>query len=329
MEINLSYDQLNNEYSMLMGVLGASVSKHLIDEHLTCIWANSYYYELIGYTKAAYEARFQNQCDRYFETNPEGWKLLTEKIESSLAKGEKGYSVYLPMVYPDGSKFWIKLQAVFTDEYIGGYRVAYTTMIDVTDMMQAQKEQMRAQQNYETMTREQEMLMSALNVSVSSHLVDEHYTCIWANEFYYKLIGYPKPKYEALFHNHADEYYGNNPEGWELLTQKVTSVLEQGGDKYELIVPMKYEDGSSYWVKLVSFFTDQYVDGYRTSYTVMTDVTELVQTRNELEMMMQAMKVSVSKHKVDEHFTVVWADVYKRQAICCMNLCIHLESLSG
>ena len=89
MEINLSYDQLNNEYSMLMGVLGASVSKHLIDEHLTCIWANSYYYELIGYTKAAYETRFQNQCDRYFETNPEGWKLLTEKIESSLAKGEK------------------------------------------------------------------------------------------------------------------------------------------------------------------------------------------------------------------------------------------------
>lgn len=314
-EINLSYDQLNNEYSMLMGVLGASVSKHLIDEHLTCIWANSYYYELIGYTKAAYEARFQNQCDRYFETNPEGWKLLTEKIESSLAKGEKGYSVYLPMVYPDGSKFWIRLQAVFTDEYIGGYQVAYTTMIDVTDMMQAQKEQMRAQKNYETMTREQEMLMSALNVSVSSHLVDEHYTCIWANEFYYKLIGYPKPKYEALFHNHADEYYGNNPEGWELLTQKVTSVLEQGGDKYELIVPMKYEDGSSYWVKLVSFFTDQYVDGYRTSYTVMTDVTELVQTRNELEMMMQAMKVSVSKHKVDEHFTVVWANDFYYQLI--------------
>lgn len=28
MEINLSYDQLNNEYSMLMSVLGASVSRH-------------------------------------------------------------------------------------------------------------------------------------------------------------------------------------------------------------------------------------------------------------------------------------------------------------
>ncbi|WP_343082649.1 PAS domain-containing hybrid sensor histidine kinase/response regulator [Blautia producta] len=315
MEINLSYEQLNNEYSMLMGVLGASVSKHLVDEHLTCIWANDYYYELIGYTKAEYEERFQNQCDRYFENNPEGWKILMDKIEASLADGEKGYSVYLPMVYPNGSPFWIRLQAVFTDEYMEGYQVAYTTMVDVTEMMQVQKEQMRAQKNYETMTREQEMLMSALNVSVSSHLVDEHFTCVWANEFYYKLIGYPKTKYEALFHNHADEYYSNNPEGWEVLTKKVASVLEMGEDKYELIVPMKYEDGSSYWVKLVSFFTDQYVDGYRTSYTVMTDVTELVQTKNELEMMMQAMKVSVSKHKVDEHFSLVWANEFYYQLI--------------
>ena len=37
MEINLSYEQLNAEYSMLMSVLGASVSKHLVDDHFTCI----------------------------------------------------------------------------------------------------------------------------------------------------------------------------------------------------------------------------------------------------------------------------------------------------
>lgn len=82
-----------------------------------------------------------------------------------------------------------------------------------------------------------------------------------------------------MFHNHADEYYQNNPEGWEILSQKVTEVLEQGGDQYELIVPMKYEDGSTYWVKLFSYFTEEYIDGFRTSYTVMTDVTELVQTK--------------------------------------------------
>ena len=60
MEINLSYEQLNAEYSMLMSVLGASVSKHLVDDHFTCIWANDYYYELIRYPKALYEHLFRN-----------------------------------------------------------------------------------------------------------------------------------------------------------------------------------------------------------------------------------------------------------------------------
>lgn len=315
MDINLSYDQLNNDYSMLMSVLGASVSKHLIDEHFTCIWANDYYYELIRYPKPLYESLFHNRCDEYFRNNPEGWKLLTDRVLASFANGEKGYSLYVPMLSQEGERFWVKMQAVYTDEYIDGYQVAFTTMTDVTEMMLERQEQLQTQQAVEKMAHEQDMLMSALNVSVSKHLIDDHYTCVRANEFYYKLIGYPKEKYEKLFHNHPDEYYGNNPEGWELLSQEVTSVLERGGDQYELIVPMKYEDGSSYWVKLVSFFTDEYIDGYRTSYTVMTDVTELVQMKNEQDMLMRAMKVSVSRHLMDEHFSLVWANDFYYELI--------------
>ena len=43
-------------------------------------------------------------------------------------------------------------------------------------------------------------LMRLLGVSVSKHLLDEHFTLIWANEFYYELIGWPKDEYEAVFH---------------------------------------------------------------------------------------------------------------------------------
>ena len=42
-------------------------------------------------------------------------------------------------------------------------------------------------------------LMHLLGVSVSKHLLDEHFTLIWANEFYYELIGWPKDEYEAVF----------------------------------------------------------------------------------------------------------------------------------
>ena len=86
MEINLSYEQLNAEYSMLMSVLGASVSKHLVDDHFTCIWANDYYYELIRYPKPLYEHLFRNHCDEYFYNNPKGWTRLTEQVHSA---GEK------------------------------------------------------------------------------------------------------------------------------------------------------------------------------------------------------------------------------------------------
>ena len=296
------------EYSTLMRLLSVSVSKHLLDEHFTLIWANSFFYDLIGYSQEEFNTRFHNRPDEYFYNNPEGFQLLAKSVMCALVKGENGNSVYLPLIHPDRGGYWVKLQAAFTDEYIDGLRVAYTTLTDVTEMMQARQE-------FEKLTHEQDMLMSALNVSVSKHLIDEHYTCVRANEYYYRLIGYSKEKYEKLFHNHPDEYYRNNPEGWELLTQKVNEVLTQGGDQYELIVPMKYEDGSTYWVKLFSYFTEEYIDGCRTSYTVMTDVTELVKTKNEQEMLMQAMKVSVSRHLVDKHFTVVEANDFYYELI--------------
>ena len=53
---------------------------------------------------------------------------------------------------------------------------------------------MQARQEFEKLTHEQDMLMSALNVSVSKHLIDEHYTCVRPNEYYYRLIGYSKEK---------------------------------------------------------------------------------------------------------------------------------------
>lgn len=300
----------NYEYSTLMRLMGVGVSKHLLDGHFTCIWANDYFYNLIGYTKAEFASRYHNRADEYFCGNQEGWELLKKSVGDAMRKGEKGNSVYLPLVRFENEHFWVKLQAAFTEEYIDGCQVAYTTLTDVTEMMQAQQEQEQTRLALEQMIQEQKMLMNILKVSVSKHIFDNHFTCVWANEYYYQLIGYPKDNYEALFHNHPDEYYANNLEGWEQLCTTVAHVLEQGGNQYSIISRMKHEDGSSFWVKMSSYFTDEYIGGYRSTYTVMTDVTDLVQMKNEQEMLMQAMKVSVSRHLVDEHYTVVWANEF-------------------
>ena len=75
--------------------------------------ANDYYYDLIRYPKPQYEALFHSHCDEYFYNNPEGWAKLVETVNSALEQGKSGYSLYLPMVYPDGGTFWVRIQAVF------------------------------------------------------------------------------------------------------------------------------------------------------------------------------------------------------------------------
>ena len=57
------------------------------------------------------------------------------------------------------------------------------------------------------MDYEYNAFMTLMNVSVSKHLFDEHFTVLWANDYFYQLIGYTKDEYEASFHNHVDEYF--------------------------------------------------------------------------------------------------------------------------
>lgn len=299
----------------LMHLMGVSVSQHLLDEYFTCIWANGCFYSLIGCREAEFESRFHNRLNEYLEKDQESFQLLKESVRKAFEQGKTETSICLSLNRQNETPLWVKLHAAFAEEEVDGCPAVCITMTDVTELMQTRQEQEKTEKILEDMIHEQEMLMSILKVSVSKHIFDDHFTCVRANEYYYQLIGYPKEKYEALFHNHPDEYYSNNPEGWEMLTTKVAEVLEQGGDRYEMIAPMKYEDGTSFWVKLFSYFTDEYIDGYRSTYTVMTDVTELVQMKNEQEMLMQAMKVSVSRHLVDEHFTVVGANDFYYELI--------------
>ena len=73
---------------------------------------------------------------------------------------------------------------------------------------------------------------SLLGVSVSKHLLDEHFTLIWANEFYYQLIGWPKDEYEETYHNRPDLYYQSDPDEWKKLSETVLKALGEGQDGY-------------------------------------------------------------------------------------------------
>ncbi len=129
------------EYAALMHLLGVSVSKHLLDEHFTLIWANEYYYEFTGWTKEEYESTFHNRPDLYYKDDPKEWKELTDAVLGALSKGEKSYKLLSRFRRKNNDFIWIQFSAQFADEYIDGYQVAYSVLTNVNDVIQMQKEQ--------------------------------------------------------------------------------------------------------------------------------------------------------------------------------------------
>ncbi|WP_199519262.1 bifunctional diguanylate cyclase/phosphodiesterase [Gordonibacter sp. 28C] len=139
-------------------------------------------------------------------------------------------------------------------------------------------------------SEEDSVLADTLRLSVSKHKIDDHFTLVWANKYYYQFIGYPKEEYEALFHNRPDLYFEDNPEDFAVIVEHVTEALEKNAGGYECIAGLNAKDGQHKWVKFASTFLDEYVDGYQLSYTTMVDVTDLIEAQQQLDEQKQALE---------------------------------------
>lgn len=146
-DLEENHGRTGYEYDTLMNLLQVSVSKHLLDEHFTLVWANDFYYDLIDYTREEYENTYHNLCDTYYSNevlhvhDEALWNQISEKVIATLDAGETGYTLNSQIRRRDGEYIWVRMTARITDEYIDGYRVSYTAMTDISDIMRMQLEQ--------------------------------------------------------------------------------------------------------------------------------------------------------------------------------------------
>ncbi len=155
---------------------------------------------------------------------------------------------------------------------------------------------------------EYDTLMNLLQVSVSKHILDEYYTAVWCNDYYYELIGYEKDEYEELFHNKPALYYVNDDldihdeKLWMQLSAKVVETVESGEKTYNLITRMRRKhNGNHYdyiWIRLNAYLTDEYVDGYQVCYSVMTDITDVMDMKLEQSVTYDNLPGFVAKFRV-------------------------------
>ncbi|MBC5708146.1 response regulator [Hungatella sp. L12] len=153
----------------------------------------------------------------------------------------------------------------------------------------------------ETMTADYEYntLMRLLKVSVSKHLLDESFTLVWANEFYYDLIGWPKEEYEAVFHNRPDLYYKNDQMLWAELADTVMAALNAHESGYQLVTRMRKKNGDYVWVHLTTQFADEYINGYQVAYSVMTNIDNVVKMQKEQSVTYESLPGFVAKYRID------------------------------
>ncbi len=162
---------------------------------------------------------------------------------------------------------------------------------------------------------EYETLMRLMGVSVSKHLLDQHFTLIWANEFYYKLIGWPKKEYEERFHNRPDLYYADATEEWKKLTQTVLKAIEDRQSGYQMVSRLRKKNGDYVWVQFSTQFADEYIDGYQVAYSVLTNIDNVVRIRKEQSVTYENLPGFVAKYRVEkteDDFNLILLDANDR-----------------
>ncbi|WP_195473858.1 hybrid sensor histidine kinase/response regulator [Parabacteroides distasonis] len=260
------------EYNLLMGLTGASVSKHLLDEHFTLLWANDFYYDMIGYPKEEYEALFHNKPDLYFKGYDEAWNILSKNVYETIANKSSGYETVIQMPTRKGKR-WTKITSTFTDQLQDGIPISYTVMTDVEDVMRRRIEQTITYDN--------------IPGFISKHKVhkDGSFTLLEANDKYMDFSGIDKNSFLSFSpFSRLDETSRNT------MNAHISCMLK--GEPVHFVIQSKDKNGNDAWLQLngecIGWEGDEPI--YLIVYINITDITEQRELQKKLEKQSKQLK---------------------------------------
>lgn len=260
------------EYNLLMGLTGASVSKHLLDEHFTLLWANDFYYDMIGYPKEEYEALFHNKPDLYFKGYDEAWNILSKNVYETIANKASGYETVIQMPTRKGKR-WTKITSTFTDQLQDGIPISYTVMTDVEDVMRRRIEQTITYDN--------------IPGFISKHKVhkDGSFTLLEANDKYIDFSGIDKNSFLSFSpFSRLDETSRNT------MNAHIPCMLK--GEPVHFVIQSKDKNGNGAWLQLngecIGWEGDEPI--YLIVYINITDITEQRELQKKLEKQSKQLK---------------------------------------
>lgn len=151
---------------------------------------------------------------------------------------------------------------------------------------------------------EYETLMNALHVSVFKCLLDEDFTAIWCNNYFFESTGYTKEEYVRVFQFKIRNYFSCLGEEYHKISGIVMDALQKGLPGFECVSRMPRKDGTFLWIKVVGTFTNEMHDGIPVLYVVYTDITDVIEQQElskRLEERSEMLRVALEEAEHANH----------------------------
>lgn len=147
---------------------------------------------------------------------------------------------------------------------------------------------------------EYETLMNALHVSVFKCLLNEEFTAIWCNNYFFESTGYTKEEYISLYHYSIRDYFSSMGDEYKQIAEIVLESYQQGLPGFECVSRMPQKEGTFIWIKVVGTFTNELYDGIPVLYVVYTDITDVIEQQElskRLEERSEMLRVALDEAK--------------------------------
>ena len=308
------FSPLDYEYSTLMRLLGVSVSKHLLDEHFTLVWANEFYYDLIGWQKEEYEERFQNRPDLYYANDQKEWEELVEAVMDALREKRGGYKLVSRFRRKNGDYIWVQFSATFADEYINGYQVAYSTLTNIDHIVRMQKEQTVTYESLPGFVAKYQIVIKDGRMA---------FELLEANSRFMEYFGEVDEK------GGRPLYQKNIRDNQTALEEQHSRIL--AGEPLHFVMRVQSREGQTLWLQVNATCID-WKGGfpvYLTIFIDITDVTELRKMQKQLTEQTEALKDALA---VAERANRAKADFLSRMSHeirTPMNAIIGMTTIAG
>ncbi|MCR5587913.1 MAG: EAL domain-containing protein [Lachnospiraceae bacterium] len=232
----------------------------------TILYANDFFYNMIGYSKEEYENKHNNRLMEIIADDEiQGVKSLIYRQASM------GGAINLEFHArrSDGSKFWMKV--LFRKHSVDEKTVYFCTFVNIDYPKTLMEQAFKSKQ-------ELDIIANSIPGGLAKIRMTDMYLK-YANDGFFRLAGYTRAEYSSLFQNHCNRLL--HPDDLEITTRTVNTALDNKG-----LLALEYrivaKDGSTRWSYLNGRLVDD-EDGELVYLCIIIDVTNRKRAEKELK----------------------------------------------